>query len=124
MVKEQTLFRKSALFVKVLITLHKNVSKVSDRKRENIAAGDSDNRQTERMPRKCFGCVSEDHLIAKLPNPPKENVKRRKQVRFNEKLIVHTKTEKITVTKRYIHIWHVYLVMKNVLVEILVTVRN
>ena len=37
------------------------------------------------MPRKCFRCASEDHLIAKSPKTPKENEKRRKQVRFNEK---------------------------------------
>ena len=29
-------------------------------------------------------CRSEDHLIAKCPMPPKDNEKRRKQVRFNE----------------------------------------
>ena len=48
-------------------------------------AGHSDNRKTERTPRKCFRCGSEDHLIAKCPKPPKENEKRKKQVRFNEK---------------------------------------
>ena len=36
-VKEETLFRKSAPFVEVLITLQNNVSKGSDKKRENIA---------------------------------------------------------------------------------------
>ena len=35
---------------------------------------------------KCFLCVSEDHNIAKCPKPPKDNEKRRKQVRFNEKV--------------------------------------
>ena len=39
----------------------------------------------ERPPRKFFRCGSEDHMIAKCPNPPKENEKRRRQVRFNEK---------------------------------------
>ena len=43
------------------------------------------NRQTERTPRKCFRCGSENHLIEKYPKPPKDNEKRRKQVRFNEK---------------------------------------
>ena len=33
----------------------------------------------------CFRCGSEDHMIAKYPKPPKDNEKRRKQVRFNEK---------------------------------------
>ena len=44
----------------------------------------SENRRTEltgRLPWKCFRCGSEDHMIAKCPNPPKENVKLRKQVR-------------------------------------------
>ena len=49
-------------------------------------AGDSDNRPTERRPLKKFICGSEDHLIAKCPNPPKENEKRRNQVSFNEKV--------------------------------------
>ena len=40
----------------------------------------------QRPPRKCFKCGSEDNMIAKCPNPPKDNEKRRKQVRFNEKV--------------------------------------
>ena len=35
---------------------------------------------------KCFRCGYEDHLIAKCPNPQKDNDKRRKQVLLNEKL--------------------------------------
>ena len=31
-----------------------------------------------------YRCRPEDHLIAKCPQPPKENEKRRKQVCFNE----------------------------------------
>ena len=38
----------------------------------------------ERMPQKCFICVSEDHLIAKFPKPPNDNKKCRKQVCLNE----------------------------------------
>ena len=37
------------------------------------------------MPRKCFRCGSEDHLITKFPKPPNENQKRQNQVRFNKK---------------------------------------
>ena len=44
-----------------------------------------DNRKAERTPRRCFKCVSEDHMIAKCPKPPKDNEERQKQVRFNEK---------------------------------------
>ena len=43
------------------------------------------NRNTERPPRKCCRCGSEDHMIAKCPKPPKDNEKRRRQVFFNEK---------------------------------------
>ena len=49
------------------------------------AAGDSDNKRTERTPRKCFRYGSEDHLIARFLKPPKENDKRQKKVRLNEK---------------------------------------
>ena len=45
-----------------------------------------DNRRTECMPQKCFRCGSEDHLIAKCPNPPKENEKRQKQVHLKKKV--------------------------------------
>ena len=48
-------------------------------------AGDSDNRKTEQTSRKHFRCGSEDHLISKCPKPPKDNKKRRKQLRLNEK---------------------------------------
>ena len=44
-----------------------------------------DNTRTKRTPRKCFRCGSEDHLIAKCPNPPKDDKKQRKQVCLNEK---------------------------------------
>ena len=40
----------------------------------------------ERPPSKCFRFVSEDHMIAKCPKPPKDNEKQRNQVRFNEKV--------------------------------------
>ena len=45
----------------------------------------SDNRQTERQPRKYFRCGSEYHLIAKFPKLPKDSDKRQKQVSCNEK---------------------------------------
>ena len=43
-----------------------------------------DNRRTKRTLQKCFRYVSEDHIIAKCPKPPKENEKRKIQVHFNE----------------------------------------
>ena len=39
----------------------------------------------ERPPLTCFICGSEDHMIAKCPNPPKDNEKPRRQERFNKK---------------------------------------
>ena len=56
-----------------------------DKKGKGRAVDVSSNRQMERTPRKCFICGSEDHLIAKCPNLPKDNEKRRKQVPLNEK---------------------------------------
>ena len=44
-----------------------------------------DRQQTERIPRKCFICVSVDHLISKCPQPPEDNKERQKKVRFNER---------------------------------------
>ena len=38
----------------------------------------------KRTPRKCFICGSQDHLIEKCTNPPKDNEKRQNQVCFNE----------------------------------------
>ena len=85
--REHTLFRQSAHFVEVIIILRKNVSKGLERKRRKLAFVDiSSNSNLERPPRKCFGCGSEDHMIAKCPKPPKYNYKRRKQVNFNEKV--------------------------------------
>ena len=54
-------------------------------KETSCAVDISNNRHTERPPRKCFRCGSEDHLIAKFPKPPKDNEKRQKKVIFNEK---------------------------------------
>ena len=48
-------------------------------------AGASNIRRTERTSRKCFRCGSEHHLIEKFPKQPKDNDKRRKQVRLDEK---------------------------------------
>ena len=76
------------------------------------------------MPRKCFRCGSEDHLTETFPKPPKENEKLPKQVLLMKKVIVHATKAKITMTKRFMHIWHACLVMTNVLVGILVTVSN
>ena len=59
--------------------------RIRQEKKKSRAAGASENRRTEQTPQKKFRCGSEDHLIAKFPNQPKDNYKRRNQVRFNEK---------------------------------------
>ena len=62
-----------------------NFKRIRQEKGKARAVGASDNIQTEQKSRKWFGCVSEDHLIAKFPKPSKDNNNRRKQVCFNEK---------------------------------------
>ena len=63
----------------------KYFKRIRQERKKARAAGALDNRQIELMPQKCFRCRSEDHLIAKCPNPPKYNEKRRNQLRLNEK---------------------------------------
>ena len=60
----------------------KSIRKEKDKAR---AVDVSSNRHLERPPRKCFTCGSEDHMISKFPEPPKDNEKRQMQVHFNEK---------------------------------------
>ena len=60
--------------------------RIRQEKEKSRAVDVSSNRNSERPPWKCFICGSEDHMIAKCPKPPKYNEKRRKQVRFNEKV--------------------------------------
>ena len=79
------LFRQSEPFVEVLITLQNFFQKDKKGKEKTRAVDAPDNRRTEQPPRKCFICGYEDHLIAKFPNPPKDNEKRREKVRLNEK---------------------------------------
>ena len=78
----------------------------------------------ERLPRKCFGCGSEDHMIAKCPKPPKDNDKRRRQVRFNEIFNRACDSDEKTMTIRYTHLWHECLAISNVQVKNMVTGRN
>ena len=63
----------------------KYFKRIIKEKKKARAVDVSSNRNTERPPRKCFRCGSEDYMIAKCPNPPKDNEKRRRQVCFNEK---------------------------------------
>ena len=74
------------LTAKLLTTAYEsNGSKsIRQEKKKARAVGISSNRNLERLPRKYYRCGSEDHMIAKCPKPPKDNKKRREQVRFNE----------------------------------------
>ena len=65
--------------------MEKCFKRIRKEKEKARAVDVSSNRNSERPPRKCFRCGSEYHMIAKFPNPPKDNEKRQRQVRFNEK---------------------------------------
>ena len=85
-VKGNMLFRQSRHFVEETITIVEKCFKRIRKEKEKARAVDvSFNRHTERPPRKCFRCGSEDHMIAKCPKPPKYDEKRQTQVRCNEK---------------------------------------
>ena len=60
--------------------------KIRKEKEKACAVDVLDNRQTDRTPRKCFRCGSEDHMMAKCPKPSQDNEKRQKKVRFNKKV--------------------------------------
>ena len=59
--------------------------RIRQEKEKACAVGVSSNINSERPPRKCYRCGSEDHMIEKCPKPPKYNEKQRKSVHFNEK---------------------------------------
>ena len=80
------MFTQSAYFVEVQITLQKNSLNMIRKEMEKSRAVDvSSNRNSECPPQKCFRCGSEDHMIAKCPNPRTNNEERGKQVHFNKK---------------------------------------
>ena len=83
--KEQTLFRQSAPFVEVIITLKKCFKRIRPEKERAHTAGYSENRRTEQTPWKCLRCEPQDKLIVKCTKPPIENEKRTIQGFFNEK---------------------------------------
>ena len=64
----------------------KYFKRIRQEKEKARAVGISSNRKSERPPRKFYRCESEDHRIAKYPKQPKNSDKRRKSVRFNEKV--------------------------------------
>ena len=84
--KENTVQKKCTFCGGTNHFAEKCFKRIRKEKEKSHAVESSDNRQTERLPRKCFRCGSEDHLIAKYSKPPKDNKKRQRQVRFNEKV--------------------------------------
>ena len=74
---------KGTFFVGANQSAEKCFKRIRQGKGKYRTAGHSENIQEERTPQKCFRCGSEDHLIEKFMNPPKENDKLRNQVRFN-----------------------------------------
>ena len=117
-IREKILFSKNALFVEVITTQQRFFFK--DKK--------LDSEQNECSSCKCFRCGYIDNLIDKYPKPPKDNIKQLNIVCFNERgncaLQNNPRTVMVVTIKRYMHLWHVCLVMEKVLVEILVIVRN
>ena len=67
-------------------SVEKCFKRIRQEKGKARAVGISSNRNSERPPRKCYRCGSEDHMIKNFPKPPKDSEKRRKSVRFNEKV--------------------------------------
>ena len=66
--------------------MEKCFKKIRKEKEKARSAGASSNKNSDRPPRKCFRCGSEDHLIAKCPKPPKDGEKKNgKKVSFQDK---------------------------------------
>ena len=61
----------------------KYFKRIRQEKEKSRVASHSDNRLTERTPRKCFRCRYQDHLIGFFSDQPKDNEKQKNQVRFN-----------------------------------------
>ena len=119
------MFIQSTHFVEVLITLQKNVSKGSDRKRKKLLRLLI--QTIDKWDGRHGNVLDVDLKITKLQNFRNHQRKMRKgesNYVLMQKGIVHWKTTKITVTKRYMHQLHEFLVMTNVRVEILVIVGN
>ena len=76
MAREKILFQKKCTFCEGdNHSSEKCFTRIRKEKEKSSAVGDLDNRKTECTLRKCFRCGSEDHLIEKCLNPPKENEK-------------------------------------------------
>ena len=65
--------------------MQKYVSKVLESKSKNLVRLVIVHQTYRTHTLQNFRCGSKDNLIIKYPNPPKENKKQQKQVRFNER---------------------------------------
>ena len=83
--RANTVQKKCAFCGSTKISSEKYFKRIRWEKENARAAGDSDNRGTERTPQRCFRCGFEDHLMEIFLKSPKENDKRKKQVHLNEK---------------------------------------
>ena len=125
LVKEQTLFRQSEHFLEVLISLQKNISKGLDRKRKKLVRPVL--RTTYKRNRRLGNVLDMDlqtTYLQKVQSHKRRMINGKRKYVLMKKVIRNSTGAKITATKRYMHIWHICLVMANVLVEILVTVYN
>ena len=128
-VREKLLSRKSALFVEVPTILQKNVWKVSERKSKKLVrmVFRTKNVQKARLVNVLDTYLNIALLLNVWSHPKIIRNGKIKYVSVKE-VIVHLRknvtTVIITTTKTYMHLWHVCLIMTNVLVEILVTAHN
>ena len=66
-------------------SVEKCFKKIRKEKEKARSAGTSSNKNLDRPAWISFRCGSEDHMIAKCPNPPKDSEKRRKSEKSKEK---------------------------------------
>ena len=102
------------------------LKKIRKDKEKSHAAGDSEIQRTECTPCNFFRCIYVDYLIAKCPKSPKKQTNDERPFISTNGVILHCKKNPRTVMminiKIYMHLWHVFLVLRKSLVEILVTV--
>ena len=124
-VRDQIMFRKYALFVKVLTILQKNVSKGLDRKKKKLARLMF--HLTEIWNVRLRNDLDVDLNITLLQNVlSHQNIMRNGERKYvlMKKVIVHATTAKIKMTIRYRNLWHKCLAMTSAKVKSMVTVRN
>ena len=72
--------------------------RIRKEKEKACAVDVSSNRHMECPPRKCFKCVSEDHIIVNVPSHQKIMRNGESKYALMKKVIVHVTTAKITMT--------------------------